>query len=55
MSIVIRTLTPTIGAEISGVDLAGPMTNQEFDAVHQALLDHCVIFFRDQVMTIDQH
>ena len=55
MSIEIRTLTPTIGAEISGVDLAGPMTNQEFDAVHQALLDHCVIFFRDQVMTIDQH
>ncbi len=55
MAIAIRTLTPGIGAEISGVDLAGPMTNQEFDAVHRALLDHCVIFFRDQTMTIDQH
>jgi len=55
MGIEIRTLTPTIGAEISGVDLAGELTNREFDAVHQALLDHCVIFFRDQDLTIDQH
>ena len=54
-SIEVRTLTPTIGAEISGVDLAGPMSNRQFDDVHRALLDHCVIFFRDQRMTIEQH
>ncbi len=43
MPIQIRTLTPTIGAEIGGVDLAGPLSNQQFDAIHQALLDHQVI------------
>ena len=55
MSIEIRTLTPTIGAEIGGVDLSAPLSNQEFDAIHQALLDHQVIFFRDQHITVDQH
>lgn len=54
-SIKVRTLTPTIGAEISGVELGGQIGNQQFDEIHQALLNHGVIFFRDQQMTIDQH
>lgn len=47
----IRTLTPTIGAEISGVDLRQPLDAAVVAAIRQALLDHLVIFFRDQPMT----
>jgi len=54
-SIEVRKLTPTIGAEIFGVDLAKPLGNQQFQEVHDALMDNLVIFFRDQKMSIDQH
>ena len=54
-SIEVRKLTPTIGAEIFGVDLAKPLGNQQFQEVHYALMENLVIFFRDQKMTIDQH
>ena len=54
-SIDVRKLTPTIGAEIFGVDLGKPLGNQQFQEVHDALMDNLVVFFRDQKMTIDQH
>ena len=54
-SIEVRKLTPTIGAEIFGVDLAKPLGNQQFQEVHDALMENLVIFFRDQKMSIDQH
>ena len=54
-SIEVRTLTPSIGAEIFGVDLGGAIGNQQFDEIHDALLRHHVIFFRDQKMTPEQH
>lgn len=52
--IAVTRLTSALGAEISGVDLSQPLGNDTFAAVHRALLDHCVIFFRDQLMTPDQ-
>ncbi len=51
----VRTLAPIIGTEISGVDLGGEISNTQFDAIHDALLKHVVIFFRDQTMTPEQH
>src|SRR5262249_51556552 len=54
-TIEVRKLTPTIGAEIFGVDLAQPLGNQQFQEVHDALMDNLVIFFRDQRMGIEQH
>ena len=50
-SIEVRKLTPTIGAEIFGVDLGKPLGNQQFQEVHDALMENLVIFFRDQKMT----
>jgi taurine dioxygenase len=50
-----RKLTPTIGAEIFGVDLSKPLGDQQFQEMHDALMDRLVIFFRDQRMTVDQH
>ncbi len=50
----IESLTPTIGAEIRGVDLTGPLEEPTIQAIHDALMDYLVIFFRDQNLTIDQ-
>ncbi len=50
-----RKLTPNIGAEVFGVDLAQPLSNQQYADIRQALLDNLVIFFRDQTLTIEQH
>ena len=38
-SIEVRKLTPTFGAEIFGVDLAKPLGNEQFQEVHDALMD----------------
>ena len=48
-------LTPAIGAEISGVDLGAPLDAATEDAIYQALLDHLVIFFRDQEISPERH
>lgn len=48
-------LTPTIGAEVEGVDLARPLDGRTVSALRQALLDWKVLFFRDQDITTEQH
>jgi taurine dioxygenase len=53
--IIIRRLQPRIGAEIEGLDLKKPLTVEARDLVYQALLDHGVIFFRDQNITREEH
>ena len=47
LALDIRRITPTIGAEIGGVDLS-QLDDLRFAAVRQALLEHLVILFRDQ-------
>jgi taurine dioxygenase len=54
-TIEVRKLTPVIGAEIHGVDLARPLGNQQFQEIHDALMDNLVIFFRDQKIDVAQH
>ena len=48
-------LTPTIGAEVSGVDLTKPLDPRTVAAMRAALLDWKVLFFRDQDITTEQH
>jgi taurine dioxygenase len=43
-----------LGAEVRGVHL-GSLTDDEFAAVHEALLEHLVLFFPDQHLTPDEH
>src|SRR5712691_11791638 len=43
------------GAIVDGVDLARDLDNATTSDLHQALLDHCVIFFRDQHLTPERH
>ena len=53
-SIEVRKLTPTIGAEIFGVDLSRELGNQQFQEIHDALMENLVIFFRDQPLSHEQ-
>jgi taurine dioxygenase len=54
-TIEVKPLTPTIGAELFGVDLSQPLGEAQFGEIHDALMRHLVIFFRDQHLTIEQH
>lgn len=51
----IRPLTRRIGAEIGGVDLGQPLDQSVIDAIHDALMEHQVIFFHDQDLTHEAH
>lgn len=53
--IEIRKLTPNIGAEIIGVDLSQPLDDRQFQEIHGALMDHLVIFLRDQKLSPERH
>jgi taurine dioxygenase len=53
--LTITRLTPSIGAEIAGVDLGAPDIGEAIPAIRAALLAHKVIFFRDQQISAAQH
>jgi taurine dioxygenase len=50
----IRPIAGALGAEVNGIDLAGDLPAATVQAIRQALLDHLVIFFRDQVLPPDR-
>jgi taurine dioxygenase len=51
----VRPLTATIGAEVAGVSLADALEEETIACIRRALLDHLVLFFRDQDLTDEQH
>ncbi|MBS0221009.1 MAG: TauD/TfdA family dioxygenase [Proteobacteria bacterium] len=51
----IRPSSPTVGAEILGVDLAQPLSAEETGELRAALNEYGVIFFRDQELSPEQH
>lgn len=53
-TIHVRPLAGALGAEISGVDLSEELGDETVTEIRQALLDHLVIFFRDQNITPEQ-
>ena len=50
-SIEVQKIAGAIGAEISGVDLSRELVGDTVAAIRRALLDHLVVFFRDQELT----
>ncbi len=52
--IEIRPVTRAIGAEVGGVDLREPLADHEVATLRRALLDHLVLFFRDQHIDDEQ-
>ena len=51
----VRPMTKRIGAEIFGVDLTETLGNQAISELHDALMQHQVIFFRDQKLDHESH
>ncbi|MFE3824720.1 TauD/TfdA dioxygenase family protein [Streptomyces sp. NPDC059092] len=51
----VASLTPVIGAEVSGVDLSRELSEEQLAEVKDAFLDHHVLVFRDQVLTQEDH
>lgn len=51
MALQVIPLTPTIGAEVHGIDLAASPDDAALAEVHAALMQHHVVFFREQDIT----
>jgi taurine dioxygenase len=48
-------VTGALGAEISGIDLSQNLSDDDIVGLRAALLQHLVLFFRDQTLTPQQH
>lgn len=55
MGVQICKLTYALGAEVSGVDITQPLTDDAFGEIHEAFLKHCMLLFRAPTMTRSQY
>ncbi len=51
----IEPLAASLGAEVRGVDLGQPLDDATRKELHDAWMQHQVLFFRDQDITVEQH
>ncbi len=51
----VRRIAGALGAEVSGLDLAGALSDETIADLRAALLEHLVLFFHDQDITPEQH
>src|SRR6201997_3008127 len=54
-TISVQRIAGALGAEIASVDLSRPLSDEVIGEIRRALLNHQVIFFRDQHLTPEQH
>lgn len=52
--IVIERYRPALGATVTGVDLAKPLDDETQDILRRAVVEHGVLFFRDQALDGDR-
>ena len=52
---VVERLAGALGAEVRGVELARPLHPATQQALEGAWMEHQVLFFRDQAITVDEH
>jgi taurine dioxygenase len=50
----VRPLSPAVGAEVLGIDLARELDDEAVAAIRRIWLKHLVIFFRDQTLSPEQ-
>ncbi len=54
-SIRVEPIAETLGAEVSGVDLSRPLDDPTQKEIHDAWMQHQVLFLRDQDISLEQH
>jgi len=54
-AIQVKRVAGALGAEVSGLDLARPLSDQQAAALRAAWLEHLVLFFRDQPLMSAQY
>ncbi len=54
-TIRVTPVSPALGAEIDGVDIAAGIDERQFAEIRRAFVEYGVIFLRDQDITPDQH
>ncbi|ETW94586.1 MAG: alpha-ketoglutarate-dependent taurine dioxygenase [Candidatus Entotheonella factor] len=54
-TIEVQPISGALGAEIHGVDIASGISGEQFAEMRQAFGEYGVIFFRDQVLSPEQH
>lgn len=53
--ISVQPYCPAIGAEIGNIDLTRPLGESQVAELRRALIDHLVLFFRDQKISFEDH
>jgi taurine dioxygenase len=53
--IEVKPIAGALGAEVHGIDVGSDLDDAAIAEVRQALLEHCVIFFRNQTLDVEQH
>ena len=51
----VHPLTPSVGAEVAGIDLAEHLSDGTGVWLSEQLVEHKVLFFREQAISVDQH
>lgn len=54
-TIEVKPLSPALGAEIGGIDIAAGISDEQFAELRQAYVDNGVVFLRDQNISPQQH
>ena len=45
-------ITPSLGAEITGIDLSNDLSNEQLNQIYDDLIKYNVIFFRNQKISL---
>ncbi len=51
----VHPLTPSVGAEVAGIDLAEHLSDGTVVWLSEQLVEHKVLFFREQAISVEQH
>ena len=55
MTVEVTPIARSLGAIVSGVDLRSRVSDEAFGVIYDALMQHLVLFFRDQDLDDEQH
>ena len=55
MAMKLRRISYAMGAEVTGIDITKPLSDEDFAAVRKALVEHCILLFRGMPLTRPQY